>query len=140
MTQSFAQSQVKKVGVRLFWKRPLLIESVEALAWQEKHFVDQDEPSTKPFERFYIPVIVTTAKLAVAHFDPGSISAEDGTLPDDCSFESVHCVRFRKSLSSPFHAPTGTNIRDAYEASERTVFIINSEHWIDFLRSWESED
>jgi len=116
-----------------------LIESAEALAWQEKRCMGHDESYTDPFIRFYIPVIVTTAKLAVAHFDPSLISAEEGTLPNDFSFESVKYIRFFKSLSSPSRSPKVTTISEAHEASERTVFVVNSEHWISFLRSWEMQ-
>ena len=111
-----------------------LIESVEALAWQERLCRD-----TEPFIRFYVPVIITTAKLTVAHFDPSSISVEDGTLSEESSVESVPYVRFSKSLSSFSHDPNITTIEEAYGASERTVFIVNSEHWISFLRSWEMQ-
>ena len=114
-----------------------LIESVEALAWQERKLQEGNGGNLFLFERRYTPVIITTAELRVSFFDPSSISSHDGTLPNDTSFEVVPYIRFRKSLTSNFGSSIGKSIQEAYQTSERTVFVVNSESWIDFLEKWE---
>ena len=117
-----------------------LVESVEAFALHEKRLMDAIASNAARCTRFYVPVIITTAKLIVAQLDPSSISVKDGTLPDDSSFEEVPYVRFCKSLSSCFYDPNIKTVEEAYGASERTVFIVNSEHWVEFLHKWERQN
>jgi hypothetical protein len=73
-----------------------LIDSVEALAWQERERLT----SHVALRRIYNPVIITTAELRVSSFEPSSISLRDGCLPEDPAFEIVPYIRFRKCLRS----------------------------------------
>ena len=111
-----------------------LLDSLEAFAYQEK------KAATDPkFRRFYVPVIVTTAELIVSFFDPTAISIKDGSLPKEAVFETVPYVRFRKSfgdMSSSF-AFKPVPVEQVHQESERTVFVVNAEHWKNFLSEWE---
>lgn len=116
----------------------LLVESIEALAQQEKDRfesnVDGDRDSGT-FNRIYTPVIVTTAVLRLAIFDAEKISLHDGALPDDTKYETVPYLRYRKSMGE-INIFQGYNIRDANINSEKTVFIVNAEHFDVFLNEW----
>lgn len=81
-----------------------------------------------------IPVIVTTATLWLAQFDPAKVDLKTGEI-DVAQFKAVPHVRFRKSL-------TGTNYSDVHEperledlsaGSQRTVFVVNAGHFIEWL-------
>lgn len=115
-----------------------LVDSIEALANQEKNF--KRDPAIfreLSFRRVYIPVIVTTAELKVAFFEPSSISLTDGSLPPDTHFETVSYVRFRKSLAGNIVSKSYQSLEDVYEASERIVFVVNAEGFSDFLKKWQ---
>ncbi|MFI5331364.1 MAG: hypothetical protein ACHQ2F_10095 [Desulfobaccales bacterium] len=125
-----------------------LIQATEALAGQEKELhqekifdqqLERDEPVDFPvleFHRLYIPVIVTTAKLIISNFEPGSISLEDGCLPSDSAFEEVPVVRFRKSLTTKVSSSLGRDIGEVHEKTQRTVFVVNAEGFQSFLAKW----
>jgi hypothetical protein len=108
-----------------------LIESVEALALQEKEHVT----GGNLFRRLYVPVIVTTAELVVSSFDPRSISLKDGCLPQDSDFQHVPFIRFSKSLTTQYDTSHGRGILETYEQTRRTVFVVNAENIEDFLKS-----
>ena len=108
-----------------------LIESVEALAEQEKQI--QEKRGTDNFNRLYIPVVLTTAQLFVSHFDAAAISLTDGSLPEDTPVSIVPYLRFRKSLSTRAQASSTSSIEKLYSESERTVFVVNAEHLPEFL-------
>ena len=114
-----------------------LVESIEALAVQEKQLEETQAATQFGLHRIYIPVIVTTAELRVGFFDPGAISLSDGSLPADTTFKSVPYVRFRKSLTSRVNSTGEHSLRTAHEATERTVFIVNAEGLLEFLQNWE---
>lgn len=85
---------------------------------------------------FFIPIIVTCAKLFVALVDPKEISLGDGTLHQQ-SFLSVPFVRFRKSLLPPqSKLASGPDLNSRTKNSEATVFIVNSESLSIFLRDF----
>lgn len=109
-----------------------LIEAVEALALQERELREKN-PSYYFPSRIYIPVIVTTADLVVSHFVPETISLKGGSLPHDASFEKVPSVRFRKSLTTRLPVSNLSSIKEAHDATVRTVFIVNAENFKDFL-------
>jgi hypothetical protein len=110
-----------------------LIEAVEALALQENEL--QEKNFSDYFQnRIYIPVIVTTADLVVSDFDPEAISLKDGSLPPESSFYKVPSVRFRKSLTTRLPDSHISSIREAHQATVRTVFIVNAEKFCDFLK------
>jgi len=108
-----------------------LVESVEGLALQEKTLKSKLKTS---FYTIYIPVIVTTAKLRVAHFNPKDISLDEGKLPGSAQFKTVPYLRYRKSFSCFYEdADPHESMMDIVYQSERTVFIVNSESYANFL-------
>ena len=112
-----------------------LIDSVEALAAQEKE--QQDREGATEFSRSYVPIIVTTAKLFVACFDPSSISLTDGELPKETSTEEIPYIRFFKGLGTCKEHAKGKNIQELYRWNQRTVFIVNAEKLPSFLGELE---
>lgn len=112
-----------------------LVFSVEALANQERTL--QQNQGADNFSRVYIPVIVTTAKLFVAEFDPASINLDDGCLPDKTTFSEVSFIRYRKSLATFVDATSAKNIGEFYAASERTIFVVNSLKFEEFINQYE---
>lgn len=115
-----------------------LIESVEALALQEKRMTEGMN-ERKFMHRLYIPVVVTTAKLKIARFDPKEISLKEGDLSKDVEFESVPYLRFRKTLSYIQHNFfEDRSHNEAFQDTERTVFVVNSESFYAFIESFET--
>jgi hypothetical protein len=111
-----------------------LVHSVEALARQEMELAEH--AGTPNFSRLYIPVLVTTARLFAASFDPSTVSLQDGALPKDASFEEVPFVRFRKALSVRSQPPAG-DLRELNKATERTIFVVQAESLTLFLNRFE---
>lgn len=110
-----------------------LIESIEALALQDKKIIESRVRQPGDLNLVCIPLIVTTAKLVVSFFEPESISLEDGSLPSGARFEIAPSVRFRKSLTARFPIIPPPNLKEVHEKTVRTVFIVNSEHFLDFI-------
>jgi hypothetical protein len=120
-----------------------LIDSVEALALQEgKLFEKSVSKSTSNFVRIYIPIIVTTAELKVASFDPQKISLKDGFIPNDAYtyIKTVPYIRFRKGLTSNIKALNQDTLHKLHVEMERTVFVVNAEHFDKFLKKCEPID
>lgn len=113
-----------------------LLDSVDGLAEEEVKIAQRQSSHLRAF---YIPVVVTNAQLAVCKFDPVSISLADGIIPQDkCEIEVVPFIRFRKSLVNTFPKDdAASNLRQANQSRERTVFVVNSEHLVDFLTGWD---
>lgn len=112
-----------------------LVLSVEALANQEREL--QQEKGATDFSRVYIPVIVTTAQLFVAEFDPSSISLDDGSIPKETPFSEVPFLRYRKSLTTHVEFKKENSIKDVHSANQRTIFVINALKLEDFLQQYE---
>lgn len=112
-----------------------LIESVEALAGQEFELIEQNEVTI--FSRVYVPVLVTTAHLFAASFDPSTITLSDGALPDDTSLVEVPYIRFRKALSVKALLSSASNLKELSMTNERTVFVVNAEQVTMFLNQFE---
>lgn len=112
-----------------------VVASTEAIALQEKllHL----PPSSKQF-RMYFNVIVTTASLLVAEFEPANISLAEGIL-DDAKFIEVPFLRFRKQLMDALTPVDFMDYQNGNVARSResTVFIVNAEHFAEFLREFE---
>jgi hypothetical protein len=85
-----------------------------------------------------IPVIVTTAELLIGRFDPKDVHLATGEI-DKVSFSKVPHLRFRKSLTAGGHAGDYEPERliDLSADSERTVFIVNSSHFIPWLNEFQ---
>jgi hypothetical protein len=99
-----------------------LISATEALAAEHRDYRRDPQPSLQ----FYFNVIVTTAELKIAQFDPGTISLADGMLPG-ADIRPIPFVRFRKQMSlrerhfSPDDFAAGVK---PDEAKEHTVFVV----------------
>lgn len=110
-----------------------LVESTEALAHEEYAIHKGDGE----FLRIYINVIVTTANLKVCKFNPESIDIATGEI-GVANFETVPWVRLRKSLiPRPVASVSAKTITEIASGNERTVFVVNSERFVDFLNEWE---
>lgn len=112
-----------------------LVLATECLALEHK---DYRPPSTENFKLFF-SVIVTTARLTLARFDPAAISLQDGTL-DNASFEQVPYVRFRKQLGVHHSLLTNDQYVQAEDIAylkESTVFVVSAEAIADFLTEFE---
>jgi hypothetical protein len=116
-----------------------LVASTEAFAHEEKPLFP------KRFDRrLYFNVIVTTAKLKVCTFDPGTISLADGTLKAD-DFTEVGFIRFRKQLQHRLADPADFSedwSSDVFyqrisAAKENTVFVVNAEKFSAFLKKFD---
>lgn len=109
-----------------------LISATEALAIEERDL----RPVNYPTLRFYLNVIVTTADLKIAKFDPKAISLADGTI-GQAGFESVPFLRFRKQLSMrpvQLSSQDYTSEPNLGYAKENTVFVVRAEALPDFLK------
>jgi len=130
-TDNRSQSLIERASAEL-------VSATEALAFEDKSLSLNDRDTLK----IYINVIVTTAKLQVCLFDPGSISLADGTL-DQAEFQEAPYVRFRKQLNPIYKIPdvysTFGKI-DVARAKENTIFVVNSEHITEFLQEYEVDN
>ena len=117
--------------------RPLVL-SVEALAQEEVITGEIGHDSLQ----LYFNVIVTTAELQVGTFDPSTISLRDGTLPA-AEFHSHPFVRLRKQFSTtPVNQgqPVLYEPHDVAAAKENTVFIVQADHFAEFLDQFEVDN
>jgi len=112
-----------------------VISATEAIANEERDYRLQSQETM----RLYFNIIVTTADLKVAKFDPAGVSLADGTIPD-AEFDSVPFVRFRKQLSmrsfslGPSDYEKGTNVS---KLRENTVFVVRADAFVDFLTRFD---
>lgn len=112
-----------------------LVSATEALAEEERDF----RPPTYPTARFYFNVIVTTADLKVAKFNPQDVSLADGTF-GHAEIESVPFVRLRKQLSmrpvrlTPEDFQNNTQTADS---KENTVFVLRADSLLKFLKEFD---
>jgi len=115
-----------------------LVSSTEALVMEDKSLSLDDRWSLG----IYFNLIVTTAKLQVCSFDKSDISIADGTI-NDPEFHEVPYVRFRKQLSPTYNLPEVYKVagyEDRAYAKENTVFVVNSEHLVEFLVNFEIDN
>ena len=116
-----------------------VISSIEALAFQEL----QSCMKRGPRLRMYFGVIATTAKLLLCRYDPKSISIADGKL-NNAVFEEVPFLRFRKQMSVDEKRTADLSIFEDYRAysraKENTVFVVNSDSFVEFLQQFEVDN
>jgi hypothetical protein len=111
-----------------------LLQSLEAVAFEEMTLAG----STKLTRGFFVPIVVTAAKLNVARFDPSTTDIATGKLPD-AEFAEVPYIRFRKGLARVLAPPTGRSSIDlggANREKERTIFVVTASHLQAFLSNW----
>ena len=107
-----------------------LVSATDAYAKeQRRHFLDQIDPLV-----INIPVILTTAKLEVIHFDPRGVQLSDGKIPSDADTLEVPVVRFRKQMTV---VPVDENLRmNHYQfarTKENTVLVVHADRFRQFL-------
>ena len=112
-----------------------LIEATEAFAMEERS-LGVFRPDHL---RAYFSIIVTTADLKICRFNPAEIELKSGEITN-CEFEDVPSIRFRKSLTARNEKASSKNITDVFREKERTVFVVNSLFFLDFLKDWEIGD
>lgn len=109
-----------------------LIASTEALAEEDINFRVKQPPEFQ----YYFNVIVTTADIKIANFDPNLISLADGTL-DTAEFTDVPYVRFRKQFSHRVLFGTDNSNFDIVKEKENTVFVVQAKYLVSFLKEFE---
>ena len=116
-----------------------LLISLESLARIDTSLVAwQDSPQfPTPFLiRSFIPVIVTTADLTVTMINPtaNGIDITKGVIKDSQT-ESINYIRFRKNLATSIdqRKPEINTLEKLNHEYDRSVFIVNSEYFIEFL-------
>ena len=119
--------------------RPMLERLASEVVASTEGFANEDRSLLKgssDYLRYYFSAIVTTADLMVCNFDPNKIAIGNGEI-DDAKFTSVPYLRFRKQLST-YKMPEATwkesMAPEIARHKENTVFIINADAFIDFLR------
>jgi len=112
-----------------------LVESVEALACQELALVERNGIAS--FSRYFVPVLVTTAHLFAASFDPATVTLDDGALPKDTPLVEVPYVRFRKALSVLAQSASVRDLRELSKKSEQTIFVVHAESVTAFLDQFD---
>lgn len=116
----------------------LVTQSLECVAEEESRLFG-DNPLRPP--RVYTAVIVTTAELAVYEYDPTEVNLADGKLPmpatPDHPIPLVPFVAFRKSLASKLGPAHAESLAAANMASERSVFIVQANYFLDFLKAYD---
>lgn len=113
-----------------------LVSATEALALEQRDFRPKGDSI-----RFYFNVVVTTAILKIASFDPTNISLVGGEI-QNATIADVPYLRFRKQLSARGSPPTLDQYGDldlAY-AKEQTIFVVRAEALLDFLKEFEVPD
>jgi len=116
-----------------------MIERIGAeLVDATQFFADQDcnyYKSQPDFIRIFLPVIITTAELKVCEFDVEDVSLDMGEI-DKSEAKTVPYLRFRKQLSHRKYSNQflhGVNYRDIDNEKENTIFVVNSNHIVEFL-------
>lgn len=115
-----------------------LVLSVESFAEKDRRYCNV----TPDYLRMSVPVIVTTAELKLCTYDPKDISIKDGEL-SEADFETVPFIRFRKQLSNREYSgeiSAPLDYRQISAQMENTVFIVNSEHFLDFLTQFNLDE
>ena len=109
----------------------ILLRAAEALARDDRNYVQEFGPATY----LYFPVLVTTATLQVCRVKPDDIDLRTGEIPNGkATFEDVQIVRFQKSLSSTVaYLKPPQSLREEFQRSERTVFVVKSTEFATFL-------
>lgn len=115
-----------------------VISSTEALALEERDYRQENIERA----RMYFNVVVTTADLVVAKFDPSQLSPADGTLAD-ADFIDVPFVRVRKQFSlRPANLSPADWMRhdDPDYRRENTILVVRADMLDQFLHEFNIPD
>lgn len=114
-----------------------LLLSLEYTAKEENHILQPiiSNFNSQNFTMSYIPVIVTTANLQGMKFEHPDIEIANGKITKS-ETEPIQYIRFRKNLASSIrYDNTEVNrLRDLNKLNDRTVFVVQAESFIEFLR------
>ena len=114
-----------------------LVLATEAIA-HEQYQLDCAHRATRGNSAWvYVPVILTTTPLTVCDFNPADMDIGTGLLPENARFTDVGVIRFVKNLSIEATDTAHRTLDAVNTAKDRTVFIVNSNAFGDFLRTIE---
>jgi len=114
-----------------------VIDSVEGLGTEEI-LVHRSQSHVARLLAFLFPVIVTNAEISICRFNPSKVSILDGTLNSSAAtLTTVPFIRFRKSLSTAFPEGTFSTLKEANQARELTVFVVNTSSLPLLLKDWK---
>lgn len=105
----------------------ILLRSVEAIA-QEDSSVSLAVNRSQ--NRYFVPMIVTNARLHICKFNLRSVSLSDGEIPQG-DFEEVPFIRFTKNLTVGKHNPARQKCDRA-----RTVLVVQASSLVQLLSQW----
>lgn len=120
--------------------RPMLERLASEAVSSTEGFAAEEKDLLRSYDlRMYFSVIVTTANLKICRADPSNISIHTGQLIT-AELKDVPYLRFRKQLNYNIISKLDySNIM--YEGvarqKENTVFIVNSNHFMDFLAEFK---
>lgn len=117
-----------------------LLLSLESLASEELRIWRQTQKgisdNTSIPVMFYIPVIVTTSKIHALKFNPKDVDVANGKITSESLPVDLKYIRFCKNLATNlgYSRPADIhNLKDANGDNDRTVFIVQSPDFVDFL-------
>ncbi len=116
----------------------VVLESVESFANEEAKIFENAKDGTT-YRLMYAAAIVTTANLDICQFHPKDVDIQEGIIPEKVGqFQPVSFVRFRKGLATHIISSSpATSVEKANLANERTVFVIQATHLVDFLQQFQ---
>jgi hypothetical protein len=104
-----------------------LIYSIDCLAQEEGEIITLNKLYSNNPKLFYIPLIVTTARLVVCKFNPSEISITDGMIPPTSIIEEVPLIRFKKNLGGILDLGINPiSIEEANSENERSVLVVHA--------------
>ncbi len=122
-----------------------LLLSLEELAKEEFEIRkgQTNNASLYPYNNtiFYLPVIVTTANLSTITFDPiNDVDIKNGKIKSS-EISPVSFIRFHKNLATDldYSKPKMADIRKSNQENDRTVLVVHSENFVDFLANIDTE-
>jgi hypothetical protein len=102
----------------------LVVRGADAWSVELRDGFREERPE---MDRLVLSAIVTNAPLFTAEYDPAQVSLDTGELdPTKTTIEPARWVRFQKAF-------TGSS------ATERTVFVVNANHYAAWLAALEAE-
>lgn len=110
-----------------------VVRAVESIATQD---INVSRAKHSLLRSIYIPVIVTTARLFVCDVDPSTFDPADGAILSS-DFSRVGMVRFVKTLNHPKSYGDASNLEEVAMQAERSVLIVESGYFLEFLRKWQ---
>lgn len=120
--------------------RPMLERLASEAVSSTEGFANEEKTLLKSYDlRMYFSVIVTTAILKVCKTNPDDISISTGQLKA-VELNEVPYLRFRKQLNYNITSKynySEIDYREVARQKENTVFIVNSDHFLDFLKEFE---